>query len=58
MGSFKKTKDPVTFVTEPLSFETLLKYYLRLSHEECLVLLSPAFCPISLNLSVFPYLAS
>ena len=51
MGSSKKTKDSVAFATEPLIFETLLKYYLRLTYEECLVLLSPAFCPISLNLS-------
>ena len=58
MGSSKKTKDSVAFATEPLIFETLLKYYLRLTYEECLVLLSPAFCPISLNLSAFPYLAS
>jgi len=54
----KKTKDSVAFATEPLIFVTLLKYYLRHHHEDCLVLLAPIFCPISLSLSAFPYLAS
>ena len=48
---FRKPIVCTHFWIQTKKVETLLKYYLRLSHEECLVLLSPVFCPLSLNLS-------
>jgi len=49
MGGLKKPKDPATFVTEPLSFVTLLKYYLRHYRRDWFSTTAPYFLPVKLE---------